>query len=429
MGINVPARVWALLATLVLALLSAPAMAEQATGRRVAWVVGNGDYPGADRLDAAADDARLIARQLRDIGFDVTVSTDTAHRDFNRDLADFTEAAEGAAVALFYYAGHGFEVGGENFLMPTDVGSSMATIDRNAVRLRGVPLGTVLRELESAGARSLVAVIDACRDAPTRGAGKGGFTQSQVGDGTFLAYSTRPGDRALDSAASLGHAKRNSPFALFLAENLAVPGLTVLQLLETTQAQVDAFTQGRQRPWFASGLNGPLVLNRARPSTHAATPVRPGFAFPGDDACPAERVEASRLWNTEMREIERELAALDAAGVPALRRRADAGEARARIALGLAHLRGIGMAEDPAQAVRHWTVPAEEGNAVAQTLLGEALHDGVGVEADRRKARNWLERASRGGFVRASLDLIELEDDHEAAAKRLMLAFCQGTFR
>lgn len=411
-----------LFGVLVLAGLALPAAAE----RRVAWVVGNGDYPGADRLDAAADDAQMIARQLRDIGFQVTVSTNTAHRDFNRDLVDFADAAAGASVAVFYYAGHGFEVGGENYLMPTDISRPMAAVDRDTVRLRGMPLGTVLREIEAAGPSSLVAIVDACRDAPTRGAGERGFVQPQVGDGTFLAYSTRPGERALDSAASLGHARRNSPFAIYLAENLAMPGLTVLQLLEATQSQVDTFTQGRQRPWFASALKGPLVLNPRRATPAPASAPAGLAAAVGAGSCPPERLEASRLWNTEMREVERELAALRPEGLPPLRRRADTGEARANVILGLAHERGIAVAEDPARAIRYWTGPADEGNAVAQALLGEALYEGRGTRADARKARSWLEKASQAGFARTSLDLLAFEDDAEAAAKQLQLAFCQG---
>lgn len=408
---------------LALAGLALPASAE----RRVAWVVGNGDYPGADRLDAAAGDARMIARQLRDIGFEVTVSTNTAHRDFNRDLAEFTAAATGASVALFYYAGHGFEVAGENYLMPTDIGRSMAAMDRDSVRLRGVALGTVLRDIRAANPQSLIAVIDACRDAPTRGASTRGFVQTALGDGSFLAYSTRPGERAIDSAASLGHASRNSPFALYFAENLVQPGLTVLQLMEATQAQVDTLTQGRQRPWFASALKGPLVLNPPKPVAAATTASAPRLPGPfGGASCPPERVEASRLWNAEMREIELEASRLDTPGLAALRRRVDAGEARALTILGLAHDRGVMVAESPAEAVRYWKRAADAGNVIAQTLLGEAHVEGRGTPSDRQTGIRLLEKASHAGFPRATLDLVTLQDDGNAAVHQLMLAFCQG---
>src|SRR5690606_32437594 len=196
------------------------------SGKRIALVVGIGDYPGADRLDAAVPDARLISRHLRGIGFDVVESTNPGYHQLTGDVADFAEEAAQAEVALFYYAGHGFEVGGENFLMPTDIGKPMAQIDRATVRMRGLPLSTVLREVGAANPRAFVAVVDACRDSPTRGAQGKGMAVPQVGDGTFIAFSTRPGERAIDSAASLGHSKRNSPFALYFAENLTHPNLS-----------------------------------------------------------------------------------------------------------------------------------------------------------------------------------------------------------
>ena len=392
----------------------------------MALVVGNTDYPGADRLDAAVLDARMVAGRLREAGFEVTLGTDLDHQRFNRDLTDFAADARGAAVALFYYAGHGFEVGGENFLMPTDIGVPMASMDRAAVRMRGVALGTVLRDIGAANPRSLVAVIDACRDAPTRGANTRGFVHTELGDGSFLAYSTRPGERAIDSAASLGHASRNSPFALYFAENLAQSGLSVLELMEATQAQVDTLTRGRQRPWFASALKGPLVLNPATPAAASGTPApRPASPF-GSAACPPERLEASRLWNNEMREVERELARLDTPGLAALRRRAAANENRALTVLGLAHDRGVMVAESPADALRHWTRAADAGYAVAQTLLGEAHVEGRGTPSDRQAGTRLLEKASHAGFPRATLDLVTLQDDGNEAVHQLMLAFCQG---
>ncbi|MGY0651796.1 caspase family protein [Luteimonas sp. A537] len=400
-----------------------------AAGKRVALVIGISDYQGADRLDAAVSDARLVSGQLRAIGFQVTESTNGSYRSLGEDLADFTADAAGADIALFYYAGHGFEVGGENFLMPVDIGQSMATVDRATVRMRGLPLSTVLRDINAAGPRSLVAVIDACRDAPARGGQSRGMGVPELGDGAFLAYSTRPGERAIDSAASLGHQKRNSPFALYFAENLAQPGLTLLELMQATQSQVNSFTQGRQRPWFASELNGPLVLHAPKPAAAADSPfASTAGAWAGPNAmCPPERTEASRLWNTEMRAVEAGLQGLTTEGLALLRRDADAGELRALATLGLALDRGTGVTRNRTQARRHWQQAAEAGYVIAQTLLGEALHEDATDARAAREARKWLERASQAGFARATLDLAGLQDNNQDMASALMLAFCQGT--
>lgn len=421
-------RSWLLAAAgLVLGcLLAFPA---DAAGKRVALVIGISDYPGADRLDAAVSDARLISRQLRGIGFEVTESTNGSHRSLSEDLADFGAAAAGADIALFYYAGHGFEVGGENFLMPVDIGQPMATIDRAAVRMRGLPLSTVLRDLRAANPHALVAVIDACRDAPTRGGQARGMAATGTGDGTFLAFSTSPGQRAIDSAASLGHSSRNSPFALFFAENLAEPGMGMLDLMQATQSQVDALTRGRQRPWFASELNGPLVLHSPRAVSAARPPLpgQTGTAAGPAGMCPPERAEASRLWNSEMRAVLLAGQALTADSLPRLRREAEAGDLRALTVLGKALSSGTGVTRNRAEARRHWLRAAESGHAVAQAMLGEDLHDVATDERTRREARKWLERASQAGFARATLDLAALQDNNQDMASALMLAFCQGT--
>lgn len=408
--------------------------AAAAAGKRVALVVGITDYPGVDRLDAAVLDAKLISQHLRAIGFDVTESRNGTYRRLNEDIADFADAASGAEVALFYYAGHGFEVGGENFLMPTDIGKPMAGVDRDTVRLRGLPLSTVLREINAASPKALVAVIDACRDAPSRGGQSRGFTAPDVGDGTFIAYSTRPGERAIDSAASLGHAKRNSPFALYFAENLAQPNLGLLALMEATQSQVDSFTQGRQRPWFSSALKGPVVLHAQAPAAAASSSMAGmlggvgsgGNARGSASMCPPDRAEASRLWNSEMRAVEADAMDLTAARVEGLRSRAQAGEPRAKAALGLAYDRGSVVGRDHVRAVRYWQEAAEGGYVIAQTLLGEALYEGDTRVRDRNRARKWLEKASNAGFARATLDLAAIHDDNAGAAAHLMVAFCQG---
>lgn len=412
------------------------AFSAPAAGKRVALVVGITDYPGADRLDAAVLDARLISRQLRDIGFEVTESTNVSYRQLTEDLADFTDDAADAEVALFYYAGHGFEVAGENFLMPTDIGKSMADIDKATVRMRGLPLSTVLREVGASNPTAFVAVIDACRDSPSRGAKGTGITMPEVGDGTFIAFSTRPGERAIDSAASLGHSKRNSPFALYFAENLTQPNLSLLSLMEATQSQVDSFTQGRQRPWFSSALNGPVVLHTPAPAaaslfaallgSEARQGGSSGKGSGTSSVCPPERAEAARLWNSEMRAVELDALDLTQERLDRLRARANAGEARAKTALGLAYERGSLVARDRARAVRYWQDAAEGGYAVAQTLLGEVLFEDHTNARELNAARKWLERASNAGFSRASLNLVSLQDDRQAAASSLMSAFCQG---
>ena len=201
-------------------LMLTPASAE----KRVALIVGNTHYEHSPALTNPANDAEDVAGVLRSLGFEVLLGLDLDKRAFDLKVRDFALALSQADTALFFYAGHGLQVSLQNYLVPVD-----AKIARSGPRLRGCPArfhpeadGTRTRGQDN------IVFLDACRDNPftetlartmgTRAISIGrGLAEVQTGVGTFIAYSTQPGNVASDGSG------RNSPFAAALKRHLQSP--------------------------------------------------------------------------------------------------------------------------------------------------------------------------------------------------------------
>lgn len=259
-------------AAVVLAVLLAalPALAQQ----RVALVVGNGAYRAVPRLANPAADAAAIAGALRAAGFSTELVRDSAKDGMEAALRRFGVAAEGAELAVFYFAGHGIQVGGENYLLPVDARLSHARdVD---FELIGLPV--VTRAMQPARARVLI--LDACRDNPlaaqmrglsgTRSVGRGLARVETVDLGTLIAFSTSPGAVALDGTG------RNSPFTAALVQHMATPGIEIRQLMTRVRRSVVEATGGQQVPWDNSSLITEVVL---RPGRAPAAPAPPPVAL------------------------------------------------------------------------------------------------------------------------------------------------------
>ena len=242
------------------------------TGRRVALVIGNGDYKHGVPLRNPVNDARRMAQLLEELGFEVILGLDLDRREMERNVRAFGERLDGARLGLLFYAGHGMQVGGENYLLPID-----AKLERERdLPFETLPLAQLLRTMESSAAANLV-FLDACRDNPlarslarslgTRSTMVGqGLAQIQSGLGTLVAYATQPGNVALDGSGA------NSPFTDALAQHLAAPGLDVALAMRRVREAVVTSTSGRQVPWDHSSLTGEVVLRPNLPSTSARVP-------------------------------------------------------------------------------------------------------------------------------------------------------------
>ncbi|WP_084418268.1 caspase family protein [Henriciella litoralis] len=229
--------------------LAMPAIAEP----RIALVIGNSDYETTGwKLQNGARDARLMKAALEGLGFEVEAITNADEDEMEEAFASFGARLKEAgpnATGFFFFAGHGVQSEGLNYLIPTElVAYTEADVWANAPRLE-----LLFRYLENAGNAANFIVLDACRNNPLPSAVRttgGGLAATGRVRGTLIAYSTAPGAVAEEGAG------RNSEFTLALAELISQPGLSAETLFRRVATRVETRTGYRQQPWIESGLRG-----------------------------------------------------------------------------------------------------------------------------------------------------------------------------
>ena len=247
---------------LFLLLLSGLALAETLPERRVALVIGNSSYRNAPALPNTVNDARDMVVALRKVGFEVVDGIDLDKRGMDSALTRFARLAQDADAAMFYFAGHGFQFNGENYLVPVEAKIE----DEVGVQYETTRLNDVVTALNYAKGVKIM-VLDACRNNPfvgllakrqaTRGFSVGsGLAPVQRAQGMVIAYATQANDVAADGAG------RNSPFTAALVREIDQPGLEVATLFRRVQKSVYDSTAGRQTPELSLSLLGDFYLNR-----------------------------------------------------------------------------------------------------------------------------------------------------------------------
>jgi hypothetical protein len=233
--------------------------------KRVAFVVGNSAYKNVAPLPNPAIDAKSMAKVLRNVGFDVVEGSNLTRDKMTERLLEFGKKAQGADVALFFYAGHGMAVNGTNYLLP---------VDADIKSEMDIKLGSAINvdltlEQTMADAKVKLVFLDACRDNPFAGKIKpnsatrslsvqSGLADMKTGEGTLIAFATGPGQTALD-----GEVGTNSPFTRALVANIAAPGVEIQQAMTKVRAQVSEETNKNQLPWGHTDLIGSVYLNPA----------------------------------------------------------------------------------------------------------------------------------------------------------------------
>ena len=225
-------------------------MSQAMAENRIALVIGNSNYTTVTALPNPANDAKAMATFLTSAGFEVVQAPDLTQSDLRRTIGNFarTAAAKGPdTVVLVFYAGHGLQVDGENFLVPVD-----AQIEREAdVPLQAMRLADVMNALSTIHSKSTVVILDACRNNPFSAINKTGGRGLAIVDapnGSLVSYSTAPGTEALDGDG------RNSPFTAALTKIGHEPGLPIEQLLKRVRLDVSNATASQQFPWESSSL-------------------------------------------------------------------------------------------------------------------------------------------------------------------------------
>jgi formylglycine-generating enzyme required for sulfatase activity/uncharacterized caspase-like protein len=264
------------------------AISQASAQKRVALVIGNSGYQHTSQLENPKNDATDMVAALKKVGFQVVEGFDLDKTVFERKVRDFSVALRGAEVGVFFYAGHGLQVAGANYLVPIDAKAETA----DALDWEMVRLDLVHRTMERATTTNII-FLDACRNNPlarnlaramgTRSAEIGrGLAPVESGVGTLISFSTQPGNVALDGTG------RNSPFAGALVKRIPTFGEDLSALLIDVRNDVRKATQNAQIPWEHSALTGRFYFNQ--PKVVASSP-----------AGPSRLSEAAEAWNAAER--------------------------------------------------------------------------------------------------------------------------------
>lgn len=353
---------------------------------RVALVIGMAEYEAITPLANTRNDADALAETLTEIGFDVTRVLDVSLDELRAVMKDFSFRSETADLALIYFAGHGIEVQGENFLIPID-----ARPRSNAeVQNQSVSLKEMLAVVEKARVMRIV-ILDSCRDNPLGGdidtsaavqsalqsadqatRGVGGLAPANPDRGTLVAFAAKDGQVALDGTQG------NSPYARALMEKMSKPGLEISLMFRQVRDAVLEETRNLQEPYTYGSLTGQPFYLSGGP----------------EDAQEVAAAEPSKSWSKLRPDQESQLLAL-----------ANLGDARSMLGLAYIRLNPEDSRFDPAQAVGFLERAVERGSPEAQMELAKLYEQGIGVDVDEARALELYQAAADQGFADAINDL------------------------
>jgi hypothetical protein len=238
--------------------------AKEQSERRVALVIGNGGYENAPRLKNPPNDATDIADALSKLGFTVEHGVDLTQKQMKFIIREFGKKLKSGGQGLFFFAGHGVQLRGRNYLIPID-----ADIQSEAdVEDQGVDASLILGLMDEAGNGLNMVILDACRNNPfarSFRSSANGLAPVDAPTGTLIAYATAPGRVARDGT---GH---NGAYTAELLKQMRVPGLPIEELLKRVRANVKTQTNGEQVPWESSSLVGDFYLNKATSAANKTT--------------------------------------------------------------------------------------------------------------------------------------------------------------
>lgn len=376
-----------IVATLIAAaVLAVSAFAAEAASR-VALVIGMQKYQTIPTLANTVNDANAIADKLQSLGFDVDRAIDLPLADLIKTVSAFSFKSETSDIALIYYAGHGVELNGQNFLIPVDVKITKPS----DVGAQAVTLKQLLAAVENARKLRIV-ILDSCRNNPfsdwpvqevakagsedfdsteTRSLRKQGLAEPAVEKGMMVVYAAKDGEVALDGEG--GH----SPFARALIDNLPARNVEIGMMFRQVRDSVIRETKNKQEPHFYGSLSG--------------VP----FFLAGSDTNIASLTDHKQAWGSLAPDQELQLAAL-----------ADDGNVRAMIGLGYMSLSTKDKVRfKPEKAFAMFTAAADKGDPEAMFELGKLYEKGIGTDQDVAKALSLYQKAADLGFSDAINDL------------------------
>ena len=452
---------WVLGLALCLTALSGFAAAPPANAApaKYALIIGNSNYQsGKSSLKNPANDAKLMAQSLQKLGFDIKQFTDLDRAGMVTAVQAFADQLPKGATSVVFYSGHGMQIGGASYLLPVD----MAVTSETAVALRAYPLKKLLERVSASQSSVNIVILDACRDNPFqpvpavryrnfRNLGLGPVVAPR---GTFVAYSTSPGQLAADGAGV------NSVYTSTLASALLEPQMPLQTIFRKVGDQVRKKTLDDQIPWFESSISEDYYfLPPEGVKVLAGQPLNTGGTSTATASAPRQAGTATRsskstqvedAWYRSMSEYEWSRLDYDIAQrvkfmtqdeVPLMEHRAKGGSVVAQTTLGLFWLAGADRAVNTStgqvmryqpnntKAVRWLRQAADAGFPIAQTELGEMLHRGKGIDRDSAQARQLLASAAQARYPRAKLDLLHIDIEEGKAGDTDFNAIMQSVTR
>ena len=231
---------------------------------RTALVIGNGEYANAP-LRNPTNDARDMAQALLEIGFEVIYKENLNQNDMKRAIRALGEKLRAGGIGLFYFAGHGVQVKGQNYLIP--VGATITSEEE--VEYEAVDAGFILAQMEAALNPMNIVILDACRNNPfarSFRSGAQGLAQMEAPSGTWIAYATAPGSVASDGSG------RNGLYTQELLRHMRTPGLSIEEVFKRVRISVRNSTQNKQTPWETSSLTGDFYFARLNTTVSSSDP-------------------------------------------------------------------------------------------------------------------------------------------------------------
>lgn len=221
-----------------------------------ALVIGNANYVNGGVLRNPANDAVDISTKLKSYGFHAIVVTDATHKNMDRKLKEFKKLLESNEIGLFFFAGHGMQIDGHNYLLATDTDNT----DETEVKHSSLSLDKVIEVMEKSSAATKIIILDACRDNPwertwNRTAATRGLASVYAPKGTIIGFATSPGELASDGKG------RNGTYTAALLQHIDEPDCTIETMFKQVRNTVAAETRGKQTSWEHTSLSGNFFFN------------------------------------------------------------------------------------------------------------------------------------------------------------------------
>jgi TPR repeat protein len=415
---------------------------------RVALVIGNGSYSASPLLNPV-NDARAISEALEVMGFQVTRLENATIKQMSDAARDFGDALQTGTVGLFFYAGHGMQIKGRNYLIP--IGADIQREDE--VSFNAFDVGLLLEKMEAAHGRVNIVILDACRNNPFARSFRSssqGLAQMDAPVGSYLSFATAPARVASDGKDG------NGLYTQHLLNAMRTPGLKIEEVFKRVRVNVMADSDGQQIPWDNSSLTGDFYFI---PPDQAATQATPAAQFHSADLAPApaptadntvslakvspspqpapasqvspssrpalppkvtpsprlapapegERGPSELLVALYQKGIDAKASGNPVAAAEAFGRAAEGGHPEAAYEMGL--LLKIGrkpIAQDLPRSQRLFLQAAEQGNVPAQYEVAQMFAQGVGVARNCTQAIGWAQKAAEAGSPAAAVLVGEL---------------------